>query len=295
MYKAKAEGKSRRVVYQPDMRLAAVERMELEADLTGALDRGELRLVYQPVVQLASERVVGFEALLRWAHPRLGEIPPDRFVPLAEESGAIVPIGRWVLLEACRTAATWQAAYADDGDVLTMSVNVSGRQLAAPGLTEDVLAALESSGLDPGGLVLEVTETALVVDTTQAAERLQALRELGIRIAVDDFGTGYSSLSYLRQFPVDILKIDRSFVSSITDTAAVPAIVRGLLDLGRTLDLSIVAEGVEHDVQRDHLRDEDCQLAQGFLFARPLEREDAELLVLGRTGEHLRTSPEAQS
>jgi diguanylate cyclase (GGDEF)-like protein/PAS domain S-box-containing protein len=290
MYKAKATGKGRRVVYTTDMRLAAVERLELESDLTDALERGELRLVYQPVVALDDERVTGFEALLRWEHPRLGDVPPDKFIPLAEETGVIVPIGRWILAEACRTAARWQDEFPGD-ESLTMSVNVSGRQLAEPCLVDDVMVALEGSGLAPTSLILEVTETALVTDVDGAAARLQALRDLGVSIAIDDFGTGYSSLNYLRQFPVDILKIDRSFISGITDREDVPAIVRGLLDLGRTLDLAMVAEGVELDVQRDRLRDEDCRLAQGFLFARPLEEDDAELVVLGRAGARDRSLP----
>jgi predicted signal transduction protein with EAL and GGDEF domain len=291
MYKAKATGKGRRVIYTADMRLAAVERLELESDLADALERGELRLVYQPVVELADERVTGFEALLRWEHPRLGDVPPEKFVPLAEETGVIVPIGRWILGEACRTAARWQAEYPGGGEPLTMSVNVSGRQLVEPGLVDDVTWALESSGLDARSLVLEVTETALVTDVDGAAQRLQALRDLGVSIAIDDFGTGYSSLNYLRRFPVDILKIDRSFIGSITDQDDIPAIVRGLLDLGRTLDLAMVAEGVELDIQRDRLRDEDCRLAQGFLFARPLEQDDAELLVLGRADAQDRATP----
>jgi predicted signal transduction protein with EAL and GGDEF domain len=285
MYQAKAAGKGQKIVYEPDMRLAAVERLQLEADLDGALDRGELRLVYQPVVDLSTEVVTGFEALLRWEHPELGNITPDRFVPLAEETGHIVPIGRWVLLEACRTAARWHEAYVDGAPALAMSVNLSGRQLGYAGLLDDVKAALDEAGLDPAALVLEVTETALVVDIDGAAQRLAELRDLGIRVAIDDFGTGYSSLSYLRQFPVDILKIDRSFISGITERADVPPILRGLLDLGRTLDLAIVAEGVEHDVQADSLRDQRCGMAQGYLFARPLEAQDAELLVLGLASE----------
>jgi diguanylate cyclase (GGDEF)-like protein/PAS domain S-box-containing protein len=282
MYKAKATGKGQRVVYDPGMRLDAMERLQLEADLTGVLERGELRLVYQPVIELETEHVSGFEALLRWEHPTLGNIPPDRFVPLAEDSGAILPIGRWVLAEACRTAARWHREYPEVGEPLTMAVNLSGRQLSKAGFIDDVKDALTDSGLAPTSLVLEVTETALVVDTAGAARRLAELRELGVRVAIDDFGTGYSSLSYLRQFPVDILKIDRSFVSCITESSEVPAILRGLLDLGRTLQLSMVAEGVESGVQRDSLRGEHCAMAQGFLFARPLEVDDAELLVLGR-------------
>ena len=281
MYRAKASGKGRWVAYDADMGTAAIERLQLDSDLVGALDDDQFRVVYQPVVELASEEVVGFEALLRWHHPTLGLVAPDRFIPVAEENGLIVPIGRWVLTEACRTAARWNERYAG-AEPLAMSVNLSARQLAHVDIVADVAAVLEETGLAPSTLVLEMTETSLVQDTQLAAGRLQELRRLGVRIAVDDFGTGYSSLSYLRQFPVDILKIDRSFISSISGGGDVPAILRGLLDLGRTLELSTVAEGVELDAQRDGLRDEQGLLAQGFLFARPLEADDAELLLLER-------------
>jgi EAL domain-containing protein (putative c-di-GMP-specific phosphodiesterase class I) len=279
MYRAKTTGKARWTVYDPAMRTAAVERLMLESDLIGALDRGELALVYQPVVALETEEVVGFEALIRWHHPTLGLVVPDRFIPIAEDTGLIIPIGAWVLQEACQTAARWQRDYPHQPP-LSMAVNVSGRQISSPDLLVHVAAALEASGLDPNTLVVEMTETALIRDTVVAARRLHELRGLGIRLAIDDFGTGYSSLSYLRQFPVDILKIDRSFIDSINDRDKVPAIVRGLLDLGRTLELETVAEGVELGVQRDRLRDEHCDFAQGFLFARPLEPEDAENLLM---------------
>jgi diguanylate cyclase (GGDEF)-like protein/PAS domain S-box-containing protein len=278
MYRAKTMGKGRWVVFEPGMRAAAVERLELESDLRSALAEGRFFLVYQPVIELESERVVGFEALLRWRRPGHGVIAPDRFIPILEENGQIVPIGRWVLGEATRTAARWQRRVGT-GRSLTMAVNVSARQLADPGLVDDVATALARSGLEPSCLVLEMTETVLVEDAETAAQRLGALRELGIRLAIDDFGTGYSSLSYLRQFPVDILKIDRSFINSITRRDQVPAIVRGLLDLGRTLELETVAEGVEHDFQRNRLRDENCTLAQGYLFAQPLEAGAAEELL----------------
>jgi diguanylate cyclase (GGDEF)-like protein/PAS domain S-box-containing protein len=280
MYKAKLAGRGRWVVFDTDMRAAAVERLRLEGDLVGALDRGELCLVYQPVVNLETEQVVGFEALLRWRHPELGIVAPDRFIPLAEENGMIVPIGAWVIREACRTAVRWQREFPRP-EPITMAVNVSALQLASDDLVPTVAAILEESGLDPRLLVLEMTETELVRDPAVAAMRLDELRTLGLRLAIDDFGTGYSSLSYLRQFPVDILKIDRSFVNSITSRESVPAIVRGLLDLGHTLELEMVAEGVELDLQREGLRAERCQLAQGYLFARPLSVTDAELLLLG--------------
>jgi diguanylate cyclase (GGDEF)-like protein/PAS domain S-box-containing protein len=279
MYRAKAGGRGRWVVFAADMRAAAVERIELERELGGALDAGQLRLVYQPVVDLTDDHVVGFEALLRWDHPEHGVVGPDRFIPIAEESGLILPIGAWVLTEATRTVARWQAAHPRTPAV-SMAVNVSARQLASPSLVEHVREALADSGIPPSSLVLEVTETALVTDPIAVAEQLAQLRALGVRLALDDFGTGYSSLTYLRQFDVDILKIDRSFVGMLTTPGDDAAILHGLLELGRRLQLEVVAEGVELDVQRDLLRAERCGLAQGYLFARPLDSADAELLLV---------------
>jgi diguanylate cyclase (GGDEF)-like protein/PAS domain S-box-containing protein len=279
MYRAKSSGKGRWVVHDSEMRSAAIERLQLETDLVGALPRKELRLVYQPVVELESGAIVSFEALLRWDHPTLGVVAPDRFIPIAEESGLIIPIGAWVLQEACRQAVRWHDLCPQHQD-LAIAVNVSARQIASPELLPHVAEALAHSGLAPANLVLELTESTLVQDPTTATERLSELRGLGVKLAIDDFGTGYSSLSYLRQFPVDILKIDRSFINSITDRDQVPAIVRGLLDLGRTLELATVAEGVELEVQRDRLRDEHCDYAQGYLFARPLDARDAEELLV---------------
>jgi EAL domain-containing protein (putative c-di-GMP-specific phosphodiesterase class I) len=201
---------------------------------------------------------------------------PDEFIPIAEENGMIIPIGRWVLKTACRTIATWLT---DRPGELTMAVNLSARQLASAELFHHVQDALQSNGLDPSALVLEMTETALVQDATLAAARLHQLRTLGVRLAIDDFGTGYSSLSYLRQFPVDILKIDRSFINTISERETVPAIVRGLLDLARTLGLETIAEGIETDAQLGQLRDQHCDLGQGYLFARPLPLEQAEALL----------------
>jgi diguanylate cyclase (GGDEF)-like protein/PAS domain S-box-containing protein len=281
MYRAKAAGRAQWVVFDPGMRAAALQRIELERELAGALSAGQLRLAYQPVVDLQTEAVVGFEALLRWRHPTLGSIGPDRFVPLAEEAGHIVPIGRWVLAEATRTAARWQQAH-PSATPLSMAVNVSARQLADGTLLADVAEALAGSRVPPSSLVLEVTETALVTDPDAVAEQLVALRGLGVRLALDDFGTGYSSLSYLRQFPVDVLKIDRSFVDLLDGPAEDAAIVHGLVQLARTLDLEIVAEGVETVAQRDRLRAEHCQLAQGWLFAPALEVDEAERLLLTR-------------
>jgi diguanylate cyclase (GGDEF)-like protein/PAS domain S-box-containing protein len=282
MYEAKAAGRNRVVVYDPGMRQAALERLALEADLHGALDRGELEARYQPVVSLHDGRVVGFEALIRWNHPERGLLLPEDFVWLAEESGDIISIGAWMLRTACAQAAAWRDA---PGGLppLTMSVNLSARQLVEGDLVGKVTEALESAGLDPSLLVLELTESMLVENPARVATILRALRALGVRLAIDDFGIGYSSLSYLRQFPFDILKIDRSFTEGIEDPERLPAIVRGLLDLGSTLELDIIAEGIEDDTQRRSLVNEGCELGQGFLFAHPLTSSAASELVLSRS------------
>jgi diguanylate cyclase (GGDEF)-like protein len=277
MHRAKARGSGHWVRYEPAMHVAAVERLQVETALSYALRAGELRLVHQPVVSLATGRLAGFESLLRWQHPELGEVSPERFIPIAEETGLIGPIGRWVLLQACAEAQRWHELA--DGRPVTVAVNVSGCQLAAGDLVEDVVHALGQSGLSARALVVEVTETALVEDAERARVQLERLRRLGVRIAIDDFGTGWSSLSYLRQLPVDVLKVDRSFVAAIEDDRSTPAILRGLLDLGRTLGLEVVAEGVERPEQHQRLVDEHCERAQGFLYSRALEADAARDLV----------------
>jgi diguanylate cyclase (GGDEF)-like protein len=276
MYRAKAAGGRQSVTFSPGMRDAELERIELERELAGALGGGQLALAYQPVIDLRTDAVTGFEALLRWTSPTLGAVGPDRFVPIAEASGLIVPIGRWVLAEAARTAARWQREHGPD---LTMAVNVSARQLADDGFLADVRSVLADSGVFPGTLVLEITETALVTDAATVGRQLAELRRMGVRIALDDFGTGYSSLSWLRTFPVDVLKIDRSFVQLLDGGGQDAAIVSGLVQLAHRLDLEVVAEGVEHEEQRERLRAEGCDLAQGWLFARALPAEEAGLLL----------------
>jgi diguanylate cyclase (GGDEF)-like protein/PAS domain S-box-containing protein len=277
MYKAKTTGKSKWALYEPGMRTAALDRLELENDLRQAVENQQFRLVYQPVIELESNNVVGFEALLRWDHPVRGVVGPAAFIPIAEANGAIIAIGQWVLEEACRTAAQWHRA--NPAVQLTMAVNLSARQIATPDIVAHVAAALEHSGFAAASLILEMTESVLVQDAKTAGRRLQELRALGVRLAIDDFGTGYSSLSYLRQFPIDILKVDKSFTDTITDGAQVPAIVRGLLDLAKTLRMQTVAEGIELEVQLVSLRDEHCDFGQGFLFAKPLDAIDAATLV----------------
>jgi diguanylate cyclase (GGDEF)-like protein/PAS domain S-box-containing protein len=279
---AKAAGKAQLLRFDAEMRAAAVERARLENDLDDAIEQEQFRLVYQPVMDLATRTLVGFEALLRWDHPVLGPVPPGDFVPIAESAGRMAELGRWVLRQACATAARWQRDHPRAG-ALSMAVNVSGSQLSGDGFTAAVAEELACSGLRPGSLVVALTETALVDDPVKAAAHLQSLRDLGVRLAIDDFGTGYSSLSYLRQFPVDILKIDRSFVSMITEHDEVPPILHGLIELARTLRLELVAEGIETEVQHERLRSERCDRAQGYLYARPLDADEAELQIVALT------------
>ncbi len=269
---AKRAGKNRAVLFEASMQEAAHDRLMLEMDLAGALDRDELFLLYQPIVDLRSERVVGVEALIRWRHPTRGIVSPVEFIPLAEESELIIPFGRWVLDEACRQAASWHAA----GHRIGMSVNVSARQLDRDELVDEVREALELSRLEPGYLTLEVTETTIMLDAEAAATRLVSLKELGVRIAIDDFGTGYSSLAYLSQFPVDLLKIDRSFVSGIVSSVDSGALVHTLVQLGKTLHLETLAEGIEEPEHMRALQHEQCDLGQGYLFARPLPPAELE-------------------
>jgi diguanylate cyclase (GGDEF)-like protein len=272
LYKAKALGKDGYVKFETAMQTAAQDRIHLEMDLGNALAADQLFLVYQPMLDLEHERVVGVEALLRWRH-RSGEvIPPDAFIPIAEDSGLIVPIGRWVLEQACAQGAAWHAR----GHDLNISVNVSARQLERPEFVDEVHAALAASDLDPATLTLEITETVLMRKPETTALLLAELKGLGVRIAVDDFGTGYSSLAYLRQFPVDSLKIDRTFITGLALSSEAHALTHTLIQLGKALGLQTLAEGVEQHSQVRALQREGCDLAQGFLFARPLAPEALE-------------------
>ena len=266
LHKAKAVGKDGYVKFEVAMQTAAQDRIHLEMDLAGALEANQFFLVYQPMLDLDSEQVVGVEALLRWRHPTSGVIPPDVFIPIVEDNGLIVPIGRWVLEQACAQGATWHG----NDCPLNISVNVSARQLERPEFVEEVRGALDGSGLDPAKLTLEITETVLMRKPDATAELLAELKALGVRIAVDDFGTGYSSLAYLRQFPVDSLKIDRTFITGLALSSEAHALTHTLIQLGKALGLQTLAEGVEQHYQVRELQREGCDLAQGFLFARPL-------------------------
>ena len=266
LYQAKDAGKDRYRLFEPRMHTVAHDRAMLEMDLQDALGNEQFFLLYQPTLDLEQELMTGVEALLRWQHPTRGVIPPDVFVPIAERTGMIVPIGRWVLNQACAQAAAWRR----QGNEIGIAVNVSTRQLEHDAFINEVEDALKTSGLAPAALTLEITETTLMHDPEAAAKRLKELKALGIRLAIDDFGTGYSSLAYLRQFPVDAIKIDRSFVSGLAASAESGALIHTLVQLGKTLGLQTLGEGIEQPVQLHTLQREHCDLGQGFLFARPL-------------------------
>ena len=268
MYRAKEGGKDSHAVFEPGMNEKALERLGMEADLRRALDKEEFRVYYQPKVSLKSGRIVAQEALVRWEHPERGLVPPAEFIPLAEETGLIVPLGQWVLEEACRQAKEWQNLYPTDPS-LRMSVNLSGAQFKRPDLGASVAEVLSETGLDPRDLILEITESMMVEDVGDALATLQELKSLGVKIAVDDFGTGYSSLSYLKRFPVDFLKIDRSFVEGLGRDSKDEGLVSASIELAHALDLEAIAEGVETEAQLEYLRSLGCDLAQGFYFQKP--------------------------
>ena len=267
MYRAKKAGGNRVATYEGSMRTALLARIELEADLRHALERGELSLAYQPVVELRTGRPVGVEALARWTHPVRGPIPPLTFIPVAEEIGLIGAIGRWVLREACRQLAAWRLLAPE----LVLNVNLSALQLRDERLAGDVEQALLGYGLPGSALTLEITESMLLSGDEGTAARLRRLKALGLSIAVDDFGTGYSSLSYLKQFPVDALKIDKTFVDAVASSTEDSALARTIVELGRGMRLDTIAEGIENGEQLEQLRLLDCQLGQGYHFSHPLD------------------------
>ena len=269
MYRAKEQGGGYSM-YTQSMNTNAMEHLVLESSLRKALQRKEFHLVYQPQVDLDSGEITAVEALCRWTHPDLGVIQPGQFIPLAEETGMIVPLGEWVLREACRQAEEWRAA----GHPRRVSVNISARQFAQPGLADIVASVLVETGLESRWLDLELTESTIMQNAESASEIISGLRALGVRLALDDFGTGYSSLSYLRQFRFDVLKIDRSFVADLVDDAVNQAVVRAIIDMSRSLGLDVVAEGVETNAQLRALKALGCTTAQGFLFCRPAKPAD---------------------
>jgi EAL domain-containing protein (putative c-di-GMP-specific phosphodiesterase class I) len=278
LYRAKSKGKACYEVFDEQMNAHAVERLELEGQLQRALERDEFVLYYQPQVELATGRLVGLEALVRWRHPEQGLLAPAVFIPLAEETGLIRPLGQWVLREACRQARRWQQQ-APSAPPLVMGINVSAREFQDPGLVEQVAAVLRETQVDPQAVQLEITEHVVMADAQEAANTLRQLKALGVRLAIDDFGTGYSSLSYLKRFPVDTLKIDRTFISSLGTYAENQAIVQAVLNLGQALQLTVVAKGVETATEVEQLRRLGCVLGQGYYFGPPLPLTAAEQRV----------------
>jgi diguanylate cyclase (GGDEF)-like protein/PAS domain S-box-containing protein len=274
MYKAKVGGKARYEIFDPSMHAYALQRLRLQNDLHRAIERRELRVHYQPKVRFGSETVEGMEALVRWDHPERGLLSPDRFISLAEETGLIVPIGRLVLEEACNQLREWQEQN-PNLKRLKISVNLSAKQLQQAQLIKAVAQVLRATRLDPASLILEITESALMVDEASTRATLQGLKNLGVELAMDDFGTGYSSLSFLRHFPVDIIKIDKSFIREMAQDASEAAIVSGIIDLAHALRLQVVAEGIETPEQLRQLKALGCDIGQGFYFGRPLPSNEA--------------------
>ncbi|MDP2031703.1 MAG: EAL domain-containing protein [Thiobacillus sp.] len=277
MYQAKEAGRSTFHFYTADMNARAMDLLALEAALRRALERDELVLFYQPKIELASGRMIGVEALIRWQHPEWGLVPPARFIPLAEETGLILPIGDWALREACRQTVAWRA----QGRTLTMAVNLAARQFRQPDLVARVAAILAETGLEAAALELEITESAMMHNPQQVTETLIELKRIGVQIAIDDFGTGYSSLGYLKHFPIDVLKIDQTFIRDAPTHPHDAAIVRVIIDMARALNLQVVAEGVETAAHLDFVQNLGCDLAQGYHFAKPMPAD--ELIQLGNT------------
>ena len=287
MYRAKALGRGRNVVFDREMHARAVNLLQLETDLRRAVERREFQIHYQPIVMLDTGRLHGFEALVRWRHPKHGLISPMDFIPVAEETGLIVPIGQWVLAEACRQTREWQRRFPAHPP-LSISVNLSTRQFTQPDLVEQVREVLEETGLDPRCLKLEITESVVMENSAAAAEMLGRLRALGLELSIDDFGTGYSSLSYLHRFPVSALKIDRSFVNQMRDNDENTELVRTIITLARTLGMEVVAEGVETERQLAQLKALECERGQGYYFSKPMEAAAAEGFLAGTSTSQLK-------
>jgi len=281
MYHAKTLGKNRYEIFDKEMHDHAMNLMQLETDLRRAVDRQEFFVLYQPVVSLETGMISGFEALVRWQHPERGVIPPNDFISLAEETGLIIPIGQWVIGEACRQVRRWKDQIGDDVP-LTISVNLSSKQFSQPDLIEHISRALDETQIGPGSLKLEITESMVMENIETAIDMLTQIRALGVELSIDDFGTGYSSLSYLHRFPINTLKIDRSFVSRMIENTENAEIVRTIITLAKSLQMDVVAEGVETESQLDQLKNLKCEYGQGYLFAKPV-REDIAFELLTTT------------
>jgi EAL domain-containing protein (putative c-di-GMP-specific phosphodiesterase class I) len=281
MYRAKAQGKERHVVFDQAMHTSVVERLRLETDLRRALERREFQVHYQPICELATGQIAGFEALLRWEHPDRGWISPASFIPVAEETGLILPIGLWVLRAACQQLHEWQSRAVEHATLL-MSVNVSGKQLMEPNIVGQIEEVLRETGVAPEHLKLEITESVIMEHRPSAAEVLKQLKDHGIQLSLDDFGTGYSSLSYLHRFPLDVLKVDRSFVNRLDGENGDPVIVQTIVTLAHNLGMQVIAEGVESEGQVERLKAMGCRYAQGYYFSPPVDGDSAGALLDAR-------------
>ena len=278
MYQAKAKGKARHAVYEEAMHLQSLQTIQLEQDLRRGIETQQFELYYQPIVTLATNQIVGFEALVRWHHPLKGMIPPNEFIPLAEETGLIVPLGWWILREACSQMFYWQQNNPDKTN-LSISVNISSQQFSQPYSSYLVAQILQETGINPQSLKLEITESQVIKDIELALTTLEKLKQLGIQLSMDDFGTGYSSLSYLHRLPVDTLKIDRSFIIGIELDPSKLELVKTIIKLAEVFNLNVIAEGIESHLQRDHLLNLECKYGQGYLFSQALPKEIATALI----------------
>ena len=285
LYQAKLAGRDAWVSFRPEMRSTALRRLQLQSELGTALDDHQFTLVFQPIIDMELGRITKVEALLRWEHPVQGTVSPDQFIPALEDSGRIVEVGRWVMDEACRQAAGWWAR----GHAIGISVNASARELEDPQFVDDVLRSLHRHCLPPEALIVEITENGLLRATETAIRNVALLKQHDVRVAIDDFGTGYSSLAHLLQFDVDVLKIDRSFVTAMMISTDAMAVVRAVVQLGNTLGLEVIAEGIEDSEQLTLLRAEGCRSGQGHLFSRPVPASViADLLARGQAGDNRR-------
>ena len=284
MYEAKSSGRNGHRYYRKSMNLRSVERLDLENELQNAIRTNAFEVYYQPKVNLDSARIVGVEALLRWQHPERGWIPPAQFIPIAEETGLVMELGNWVVQQACQQVKAWQRKGIND---ISVAINVSSRQFCRDDLLDSVLRMVWDSGIRPENLELEITESMLMRDVDETRATLHAFKEAGLRISVDDFGTGYSSLNYLKQFPIDSLKIDRSFVQDLHRDRDDAAICAAILAMAKELDLSVVAEGVESEEQLEFLRRHRCDLVQGFLFGKPVPPEQFEQTYSANRTQHV--------
>ena len=281
MYQAKALGKARVAVFEPSLRTKAISRLEVEEDLRKALEKNQFTLNYQPIFQLTGDILMGFEALIRWRHPQRGMIPPVDFIEVAEESGLIIPIGKWVLYEACRQLKSWQQQYPHQPE-LFMNVNISGKQFSHPDFVEMIQEVLSATGLQPSALKLEITESTLIDNYTVANAVFNRLAEMGIQFEIDDFGTGYSSIEYLRHFPIHTIKIDKTFIHDLPDSNRGADLIQAIIVMASNLGMETIAEGIETRDQLEMLRQMRCGYGQGYYLSRPLDREQAEVTLQGR-------------